>query len=83
METIQEVFSKAKEVACQGSIALNRGITVREAMDLNITVNGPVSIKEQLIVVPINIFRFSTFKDYSKRVVLNRSDFSLVQILPA
>ncbi len=82
--TPQEMIQKAKSVACKPTIALNRTcISISRAKSLNITVNGPVSIKHGLIMISINIFTFLDFTDYSKRVVLNQNDFSLNQILPA
>lgn len=80
---INDLIHKAKQIACQPTIAIDRHMTVNWAKSLNITVDGPVTIKHGLVIVPINIFSFTTFKDYSKRIVLNCHDLSLKERLPA
>ncbi len=49
--------------------------------NLNVTEDGDVVIKEDVIIVPVDVFMFSCFKSYKSRVVLNRSDLSVKQII--
>ena len=77
MDEITKKIERAKQIACSPCVALgNRPVTTGHAKSLNITVNGPVCIKHDgAVIVPIDVFSFTSFKSYSKKVVLN-SDLS-------
>ena len=82
-EKMTNLMDSAKRIACKPCVALNRDyVTTGYAKSLNITVNGPVVIKNGLAIVPINVFSFLSFRDHSKRVVLNSSDLSVKAVLP-
>ena len=80
MNTIDALITKAIKIATSPFnhvYAPTRGAL----MNLNITTDGPVVIKNELIVVPIDIFRFSTFKSEKVRVVLDRDTLKIKEVL--
>ena len=80
---IDEIITK--EIACQPDIATGTngrgGVSTSQAMDMNVTIDGPVCIKHNKIIIPIDVFYFSTFNHHKKRVILNRNTFQVVQLI--
>lgn len=74
-----EMLETAKQVATKASNFIP-GCSRRQAMGLNITVDGPVVVKQSIIVVPVDVFRFSTFNSVKRRVILDRHSFAVLEI---
>jgi hypothetical protein len=70
-----EAIEKAKQLACDPYHAIGHIVTRSHAMNLNITVDGPVVVKDDSIEVPIDVFRFSCMDSYKVKVIFNR-DFT-------
>ena len=77
---LNEIINKAVKIAVN---PVNHVLspTLHSLMNLNVTQDGSVSIKHGLILVPIDVFMFSTFRSYKRRVIINQSDFTIKQIL--
>jgi len=82
MNQINDLMNKAKQIACKPQTVLNNPfITINHAKSLNITTNGPVVIKKDVLMIPVNVFSFISFRGYNKRVILNRNDLSVKQVI--
>ena len=82
MDSLQELTNKAVEVATAASTHYPSSfLTTRFLKTLNITKDGPVSFGHSSILVPVNVFSFTTFKDHNVRVVLDRNNLSIIRIL--
>ena len=78
MYSPDHIVSLAKVEATRSWVALNFTPTIRDTANHSITVNGPVFVGRDHVVVPINIFSLITWAERSYRIVLNRADLKKV-----
>ncbi len=82
MKTIQEITNRAKEIATDLTTHYPSSfLTVGFAKSLNVTVNGPTTFGRTNISIPVNIFHFDSFRDYNKRVILNRDTLKVQRVI--
>lgn len=67
-------FNMATQIALKPSIALNNNnpTSTYWAKNHAISINGPIEVKSSVVVVPIKIFNIITWKETSKRILLDR-----------
>ena len=74
---IENIIKQAKQIAVKPFNVFGHTITVNRAKSLNITVDGPVVVKRDIIIVPIDIFHFNTFKSEKRNIVLYRDSLKV------
>jgi len=55
--------------------------TTSALKNLNVTKDGPVVVKNGLVIVPVDVFMFSSHRSYKARVIINGNDLSVIKIL--
>ena len=81
MKLIDHMRAMAKEIAVKPiNFYPSSFLTVRFVKSLNITA-GAVTFGRNHISVPVNIFCFNNFKDFNKRVIIDRQSMKVRRII--
>ncbi len=77
---IYEVIDQAKQIATNLKLHI-RFMTVRDRHTNCCYVNGQVSIKHNLICVPVQVFNTDTWSKHNKRVIISQDAMTVKNII--